>query len=81
MSDDKKDIYSMHIRTSSPKDFYPMYIKPCSPEDGGGFIAEVIDLPGCIADGETIEEAIIASRDAVKSWLKTAAEHGDIYHF
>ena len=30
--------------------------------------------PGCIADGETIEEAVENTSDAMRSWLATAKE-------
>ena len=35
---------------------YPFIIRPLSKEDGGGYLIEFPDLPGCISDGETIEE-------------------------
>ena len=35
------------------------------------------DLPGCIADGETIEEAVESGSDALRSWLATAKEFKD----
>ena len=56
---------------------YPMIIRPLTNEEGGGFLVEFPDLPGCMADGETIEEAIAESHDALTSWLETAKEHGD----
>ena len=35
---------------------YPVLIEPLPVEDGGGFVATVPDLPGCMSDGETPEE-------------------------
>jgi antitoxin HicB len=35
------------------------------------------DLPGCVADGETIEEALKDANQALESWLSTAKEFGD----
>ncbi len=32
---------------------YPVIVQPLSKEDGGGFLATVPDLPGCVSDGET----------------------------
>lgn len=58
-------------------DDYPITIRPLSKEDGGGFLAEVPDLPGCVADGATVEEALHAIGDAMKSWINTALEFGD----
>ena len=56
---------------------YPFEIRPISAEDGGGYLVSFPDLPGCLSDGETPEEAIQNGRDALKSWLATAKEFGD----
>lgn len=56
---------------------YPVEIRPLSHEDGDGFLAVFPDLPGCMADGATVEEALHAAYDAASSWLKTAHEFGD----
>jgi antitoxin HicB len=49
---------------------YPVLIEPLAPEDGGGFLATVPDLPGCMSDGETPEEALANARDAVEAWIE-----------
>jgi antitoxin HicB len=56
---------------------YKIVIHPLSTEEGGGYLAEFPDLPGCMADGETVEEARHQAEDALKSWLATAEEFGD----
>lgn len=56
---------------------YPFTIRPLSTEDGGGYLIEFPDVPGCISDGETPEEAIANGRDALKSMLLTKREFGD----
>lgn len=56
---------------------YPVTIRPLSKEEGGGYLAEFPDLPGCVADGKTIEEALHEAEDALKAWLNTAKEFGD----
>ncbi|MEZ5692154.1 MAG: type II toxin-antitoxin system HicB family antitoxin [Rickettsiales bacterium] len=55
---------------------YRFSVKPLSAEDGGGFSIEFPDLPGCISDGDTVEEAIANGKDAVKSWLTTCKKLG-----
>ena len=55
---------------------YPVIISPLSVEDGGGFAATVPDLPGCMSDGETPEEAVTNVRDAIAEWLDTARSLG-----
>jgi hypothetical protein len=41
---------------------YPVVVEPLPIEEGGGFIATVPDLPGCMSDGATPEEAISMCR-------------------
>lgn len=40
------------------------------------FIAEVPELSGCAADGETYEAALEAVQTVMREWLETAAELG-----
>ena len=56
---------------------FPFTIRPLSPEDGGGFLIEYPDIPGCMSDGKTPAEAILNGRDALKSALRTLREFGD----
>jgi antitoxin HicB len=56
---------------------YPFTIRPLPEEDGGGFAIEYPDLPGCISDGETPEEALENGADAVKAYLLNCLQHGD----
>jgi antitoxin HicB len=56
---------------------YPFTIRPLSVDDGGGYLIEYPDLPGCHSDGETPEEAIVNGRDAVRSYLLNCKKHGD----
>ena len=55
----------------------PFTIRPLTEADGGGFLIEYPDLPGCLSDGATPEEAICNGRDAVKAYLLSCAKHGD----
>lgn len=45
--------------------------------EDGVFIAEVPELPGCIAHGLTQELALANAKDAIQLWLDTAREFGD----
>jgi antitoxin HicB len=64
--------------TYEPPHFdFPYKIRPLSAEEGGGWLVEFPDLPGCLADGETPEEALYEAADAVRSWIETARAHGD----
>ena len=44
-------------------------IRPLTDEEGGGYLVEFPDYPGCMADGETPEEALVEGRDALASYL------------
>ena len=41
------------------------------------FIAEVPELPGCMAHGETQEAALKNANEATQLWIETALEFGD----
>jgi predicted RNase H-like HicB family nuclease len=40
------------------------------------FIAEVPELPGCMADGSTQQKALSSANKIIKEWLQTAKEIG-----
>lgn len=41
------------------------------------FIAEVPELPGCMAHGDTQEAALANVNDAIRLWIEAACEFGD----
>ncbi|CAO4150511.1 hypothetical protein LPLAFNJD_LOCUS3216 [Methylorubrum aminovorans] len=55
---------------------YPVVITPLTADDGGGFAATVPDLPGCMSDGDTPEEALRNVREAIDAWIEMARELG-----
>jgi predicted RNase H-like HicB family nuclease len=57
-------------------DAYPFQIRSLSKDDGGGFLIEYPDVPGCTSDGGTPEEAMKNGRDALRSALRTLREFG-----
>ena len=38
-------------------------------EEGGGYLIEFPDLPGCMSDGETIAEALANGAEAKRDWI------------
>ncbi|MSO97964.1 MAG: type II toxin-antitoxin system HicB family antitoxin [Rhodospirillaceae bacterium] len=65
----------MAKKSSKPELSY--IVRPLSPDDGGGFLCEVLDHPGCYGDGTTPEAAMADAQNAVTAWKKVAEEFGD----
>ena len=61
-----------------PLDYYLSLKYPItlSPDPEGGFVAEIEDLPGCISEGETLEETYANIEEARQLWLESAYEDG-----
>ena len=51
-------------------------LRPLGAADGGGWLAEVPELPGCMSDGETPQQAIENVMDAIACWIEAAEEDG-----
>jgi len=46
-------------------------------DEDGVFVAEVPELPGCMAHGDSYESALANALEAMKLWIDTANEFGD----
>ncbi len=46
-------------------------------KEDGAYIAEVPQLAGCAAHGESQEEALRNAQEAISLWIETAKEFGD----
>ena len=46
-------------------------------EEDNAFVADVPELPGCMAHGDTYEDALASAKEAIDLWLSTAREFGD----
>lgn len=53
---------------------YDMKIRRLSEEEGSGWFAEIPLLPGCMSDGENIEELLNNIEDAKKCWFETSLQ-------
>jgi antitoxin HicB len=53
---------------------YSVRIERLADGDGGGYLATVPDLPGCMSDGGTPEEALKNVQEAITSWIESARE-------
>lgn len=45
-------------------------------DEDTAFVAEVPELPGCMADGATYEEALASVSVIIQEWIETARELG-----
>lgn len=55
---------------------YQFTVRPLSKEEGGGYLVEFPDIPGCMSDGETIPEAIANGHEALADCLTVFKESG-----
>ncbi len=52
---------------------YPTVTYPCTE---GGYVAEIPALKGCLAQGETLAEALAELKIVTDIWLETAEQYG-----
>jgi antitoxin HicB len=57
-------------------DKYQFTVRPLSKHEGGGYLVEYPDIPGCMSDGETIKEAIANGREALRNCIEVFSEPG-----
>jgi antitoxin HicB len=56
---------------------YRVALTPDADDEGrSGWIAEVLELPGCVSQGDTPDEAVDHLRDAMAGWISVALEDG-----
>jgi predicted RNase H-like HicB family nuclease len=51
-----------------------IFVSALTEEDGGGFMARVPDLPGCMGDGETKADALADAENAIIEWISACEE-------
>ena len=56
--------------------FYPLVVTQLGDEEGGGYLAQAIDLIGCMAWGETPQQAVGHAQAATAEWLREARRTG-----
>jgi len=43
----------------------------------GGYIVSCPQLPGCVTQGETVEEALAMVKDAIQGYIASLQKHGE----
>jgi len=51
------------------------YTVELHPQKEGGYTVTVPALPGCISEGDTLEEALENIKDAIEGYLRVLAKH------
>jgi antitoxin HicB len=52
------------------------YSRVLIPDEGGGYSAEILEFPGCFAEGETTDDAMQALERAAQAWIQAALDQG-----
>jgi len=45
--------------------------------EDGGYTAECPAIPGCVSEGDTVEEALVNIREAIEGCLESLSAHGE----
>jgi predicted RNase H-like HicB family nuclease len=70
-------VETMKIKELVCRPYHVLLIPDADPDAGhAGWVAEVDELPGCLAQGSTPEEAVARIREAMKAWFTVALEEG-----
>jgi antitoxin HicB len=54
------------------------YSRLITPDPEGGFTGEIVEFPGCVTQGETVEETHAHLEDAARNWLEAVIEEGQV---
>ncbi|RJG55557.1 type II toxin-antitoxin system HicB family antitoxin [Sphingobium terrigena] len=63
-------------KTKARQADYAIMVEPLSDADGGGWLATVPALPGCMGDGDTPEAALADAAAAIAEWHDAAKALG-----
>ena len=53
------------------------YIVYLEPAEEGGYIVSCPQFPGCVTQGETVEEALVMIKDAISGYIFSLKSHGE----
>lgn len=67
----------MSTKPMNPDDYLKKpYARRLVPDESGGFCASIQEFPGCLAEGETADEALQNLEAAAASWVEVALSLG-----
>jgi predicted RNase H-like HicB family nuclease len=52
------------------------YVIIVHPDESGGYWTEVPSLPGCGSQGESVDEAVEMTKDAIQGYIESLKKHG-----
>ena len=55
---------------------YVVVLKPATYEDEVGYTVTVPALPGCVTEGDSVEEALASAREAIEAYLLSLKDRG-----
>ncbi len=55
---------------------YPVELSRWDESEESYWVAEIPDLPGCVADGDTPDEAVESLEEAKRLWIEARLENG-----
>ena len=76
MQANPKGDWTMEVKAMNRYPRHRFEVRPLPEKEGGGWLVTFPDLPGCMADGESVEQAVAEAADAEESWLRTREELG-----
>lgn len=47
------------------------------PAEEGGYTVVVPSLPGCVTEGDTLEEAVKMAKDAIQAYIESLKKHNE----
>lgn len=53
---------------------FTIRVHDVEPDDGGGYWGEVLELEGCVSQGETLDELTANVKEAILAWLSANAQ-------
>lgn len=67
---------NIDTESESKKLLKKAYVRRLAPDETGGYVASILEFPGCVAEGETADEALTHLNNAAEAWIEVALANG-----